>query len=209
MMQQNDTVKTVKTCIDLEVTSKSETKEEEVHYNRVAALTGIEAGDNVSTKLLKNVGFRYFVTDSIFSRFKYTAGIKGSYSRKKFGDLPLIFAFVTPIVASVVLASLYDPYYLFGLFMAVLAPALTMNYFPSEEIIDYIGDVPDFILDRLDKIRELELPGSADKKITIHSNNKLQTIRFAKIDPVLVYWITDNLGVVVGVWDNDKELEIL
>ena len=64
--------------------------------------------------------------------------------------------------------------------------------------------------------------------ITIHSNEKLPVKEFVlkKIDPVLIGWVTlavppadiytnwyptvgeGHIGVVLAVWNNDKELEI-
>ena len=89
------------------------------------------------------------------------------------------------------------------------------------ETIDFVGDIPDFVLDNMDKIRGVvKMPNS---RFTIHSHQPLPVTAskiYTQVDPVMVYWLRRewainwtlpegaNIGVVIGVWDNDKELEI-
>ena len=83
---------------------------------------------------------------------------------------------------------------------------------------DYIGDIPDFALERAEAAISLGI-----REITIHSNEELPIDR-THTDPVMVGWkvcpaisqsrrfVDANLdsweGVVIAVWDNDKEFEL-
>lgn len=87
--------------------------------------------------------------------------------------------------------------------------------------VNYIGDIPEFALDRIDIAERLGL-GS----FTIHSMKPLKVARMSQLDPVLVAWqnspsilVSNNgevkecsdycLGVILAVWDIEKEIEIL
>ena len=83
---------------------------------------------------------------------------------------------------------------------------------------NYIGDIPDFAIDRANLAISLGI-----EEITIHSNQPL-AVEYQKGDPVIVGWLrkpdneVDNgftrlryenwEGVVLAVWDNNKELEL-
>jgi hypothetical protein len=90
----------------------------------------------------------------------------------------------------------------------------------------YVGDIPEFVLDKALIAKECGL-----KFITIHSNYPLPT-EFIHCDPVLIGWnnyiktrdgfirtnkhgqlytpaISNIEGVILAVWDYDKESEIL
>lgn len=87
--------------------------------------------------------------------------------------------------------------------------------------IQYIGDLPNFALDRIEVARQNGLVFG-----TIHSNFPLPTefISAKKTDPVVIGWcefpdicinrdivtsFREILGVVIAMWDMDKELEYL
>ena len=97
-------------------------------------------------------------------------------------------------------------------------------------VIRYAGDIPDFALDRLEQARAVDVAVSRGPS-TIHSNMPLpvRAERLIQIDPVLVLWHwhagsngnwldvtkeavykkggwSNTLGVVVAMWDMDKEL---
>ena len=83
----------------------------------------------------------------------------------------------------------------------------------------YVGDIPDFALDRIMAAEQVGL-----KYFTIHSNSPLPVRYMTICDPVLVGWTSRPYfgrsrvgwesqhawagGVVIAVWDNDRELEI-
>jgi hypothetical protein len=87
----------------------------------------------------------------------------------------------------------------------------------------YYGDIPDFALDRVEKAQTIGI-----SNFTIHSILPMP-IKFLQIDPVLVGWpampsievlkkgkrnsklrftIEDITGVVIAVWDANRELEV-
>lgn len=92
--------------------------------------------------------------------------------------------------------------------------------------IRYVGDLPDFVMDRM-KTAE----GCGLSFFTVHSTNPLPVeVVFEKVDPVMIGWYHNpgivfmgNLwgqkrfhhmsptaqGVVVAIWDKDKELDII
>ena len=85
--------------------------------------------------------------------------------------------------------------------------------------VRYIGDIPDFALDRAELATKLHFWG-----ITLHSMNPLPVER-VNIDPVMIGWLQDPgirierdgsssshyptaEGVVLAIWSNEKELEL-
>ena len=92
------------------------------------------------------------------------------------------------------------------------------------KLYHYRGDVPDFILDNLTKIKEV----ASFPILTVHSQEKLP-LEIEKVpkltDPLVVWWETTPqfhhgyfnrwialnhpLGVVVGIWDGEKEVQII
>jgi len=92
--------------------------------------------------------------------------------------------------------------------------------------VRYVGDLPDFVMDRMQTARECGL-----RFFTIHSAQPLPISEaFEKVDPVMVGWYNDPgiifmnnfweqrrfhhmdptaQGVVIAIWDRDKELDIL
>ena len=111
------------------------------------------------------------------------------------------------------------------------AASVTGNYCSHKNsIIRYAGDIPDFALDRFEKARAVDIAVRHGPS-TIHSNMPLpvRAERLIQIDPVLVLWHwhagsngnwldvtgeavykkggwSNTLGVVVAMWDMDKEL---
>ena len=85
-------------------------------------------------------------------------------------------------------------------------------------VIQYVGDIPDFSLDRIEVARPLGLRFGS-----IHSNQALP-VDFSRLtDPVIIGWCRspeiylregrvahfhDTIGVVVAMWDMDKEINI-
>ena len=159
---------------------------------------------------LREKNFRYLVRrEKVFKNFKYHAGLKGSY--QKTGKATLI-TFVT--LSSLIIATantlsivLKDPAYLvilLGIIGAGIITAFVEEAFGSSKSINYIGDIPEYILDNMDKVRPFV------QKFTIHSMQPLPTESiYAKVDPVMIAWIDDEIGVVVGIWDGDKEIDVL
>ena len=92
-------------------------------------------------------------------------------------------------------------------------------YYSDEQVERYIGDIPDFAISRAELALRLGI-----RYITLHSMNPLPVER-VHIDPIMVGWIqapeihTDisgrffsyqekNQGVILAIWDNEKELEL-
>ena len=92
--------------------------------------------------------------------------------------------------------------------------------------VSYVGDIPEFAIERLNKFDKLWRARlmCSEYLLTIHSNQEMP-IKIMPIDPILIGWVKarscfynerlydiqntkDVLGVVIGVWDNDKELEL-
>ena len=94
-----------------------------------------------------------------------------------------------------------------------------IQYYTAKHSRSYVGDIPDFALERAELALRLGI-----RNITLHSMNPLPVTR-VHIDPVMVGWIQDaaihtdkdgefftywpkNEGVVLAIWDNEKELEL-
>ena len=94
-----------------------------------------------------------------------------------------------------------------------------IQYYTGEHSRRYVGDIPDFALGRAELALRLGV-----RDITLHSMQPLPVTR-VHIDPVMVGWLQDagihtkqngefftyhpkNEGVVLAVWDNEKELEL-
>ena len=150
-------------------------------------------------------GFRYFVKASIIELFPYAAS---------FGE-----------TCQYTISLKSDKYV-----------RTTCVHGEKYEKIIYTGDIPDFALDRweyISKIRYETQERPCD--VTIHSVNPLpirtenvKIFSLAKVDPVLIAWLSpirlifnghntrlwdkeaneDTIGIVLAVWDNDKELEL-
>ena len=96
--------------------------------------------------------------------------------------------------------------------------------------VSYVGDIPEFAIERLNKFDKLFAYDwrvrmfTPEYILTIHSNQEMP-IKIIPIDPILIGWVKarsyffqerldqiqnaqDILGIVIGVWDNDKELEL-
>lgn len=83
----------------------------------------------------------------------------------------------------------------------------------------YVGDIPDFALDNLLKVKELGLACA-----TIHSMQPMP-VELVLTDPVVIGWMTnphitvspdivsflfpDATGIVLAMWDGEKEIEVL
>ena len=91
---------------------------------------------------------------------------------------------------------------------------------PSLTSVLYIGDIPDSAIDRI------KVAGDYLSYFTIHSAETLKVARQALIDPVVIGWkdppaiLVDKKaqfkrcskyceGVVIAIWDKEKELDIL
>ena len=72
----------------------------------------------------------------------------------------------------------------------------------QEYPIDYVGDIPDFAIDRIEIAIKLGM-----SYITIHSPQPFER----HDDPVLVGWFDSPLtaGIILAIWDSDLELEAL
>lgn len=94
-----------------------------------------------------------------------------------------------------------------------------IKYYSSGHSIRYVGDMPDFAIERAKTALNLGI-----KDITLHSMEELPVTR-VHIDPVMVGWIDEpkfhtdefgelftyrpmNEGVVLAIWNNERELEI-
>ena len=94
-----------------------------------------------------------------------------------------------------------------------------IKYYSDTQAIRYVGDIPDFALNRAESAIRLGI-----EVITLHSMNPLPVERI-HIDPVMVGWIQDPKihtdisgrffsydmkaeGIVLAIWDNEKELEL-
>jgi hypothetical protein len=84
-------------------------------------------------------------------------------------------------------------------------------HFNYQNLPLYTGDIPDFAINRAALALKCGL-----ELITIHSMRPMPIER-VKTDPVLIGWESDpNFeypkrgaeGVVIAIWDNDKELEL-
>jgi hypothetical protein len=94
------------------------------------------------------------------------------------------------------------------------------RYYRSVTSFKYVGDIPDFALDNMEKAKKAGI-----KHFTIHSNLPLPVKRAEKMlksDPIMIGWtenptikvdatgsikrMSRNIeGVVIAVWDGDKE----
>lgn len=160
---------------------------------------------------LKAGGFHMFVDSSIEDKFKYKAGLRNSYRVDRpdllfFLGLLFCLVAISTGVAAVVSKNMW--------FVTPMLPSIIASIAlsaPREpiytEIRNYSGDIPDSVLDNLDL-----LSGYENKPIMIYSCKPLplKTIKvFPQTDPVMVCWISRDLGVVVGIWDRDKEVKVL
>lgn len=162
---------------------------------------------------LKDSGFHCFVGRDIEAKFKYKAGLNGSLTKTVglsddtqtglwliltgiYFSIPPILAFRTDNLWFLLLA-----------FASILATILTLIPLSSSltKTIDYIGDIPDFVLANLDKAKEC---GLKDFKIYSCEPLPVKQQLLLKVDPVMIGWINDDIGVVVGIWDRDKEVTI-
>jgi len=93
----------------------------------------------------------------------------------------------------------------------------------TKEVFHYVGDIPDLVLDKIEFIKtKYSIP-----IISVHSMAPLPIRvekRLPKIDPVAILWNVnplfdktlygwrswrDTIGAVIGIWDGDKEIEVL
>lgn len=91
--------------------------------------------------------------------------------------------------------------------------------FPAGGALEYIGDIPDKVLDRAQRAVSLGI-----NYLTLHSMTKLKVQRpYTAVDPVMLGWINNpmireeapvrignsQMAVVVGVWDYEEEVALL
>lgn len=76
----------------------------------------------------------------------------------------------------------------------------------SYKVVDYTGHIPAFAIKNTERLTAI-MP---QMEFTIHSMQPLPVEkRRVQVDPVMVGWLSDDVGVVVAIWDGDKEIEVL
>lgn len=99
-----------------------------------------------------------------------------------------------------------------------------------KEVYHYIGDVPEFVLDRLELIERYATARFRDYRlnISLHSQSELPMVIEKiprKVDPVAIWWWQNPLiskkgqdwkpfnpttiGAIIAIWDMNKEVKIL
>lgn len=155
---------------------------------------------------LKESNFRVFVEkEAVMKKFNHHAGINGSYeSGIEKGDWAMflyVFGSFAAIITGIIQGLTGSNWY-FMLCAYPIVFAWLPNFYHTKEIINYVGDIPDFALDNVEKIKNI----SNLRNFTIHSMQPMP-VEFVKIDPVMICWITEKIGVVVAIWDGEKEIE--
>lgn len=186
------------------------------HQQRVAPIIGIDTKVHAVVDKLKERGFHAFVDDRINAKFKYKAGILGSHIELRRN--PTFWSILAPFIV-MTLASIYlttytlipgtedFPYWALMIPVDITCFVCLAIYGvnPTREVrVDYVGDIPDFVLDNMEK--------SGLSEFTVHSMLPLpvkETQVLSKTDPVMIGWINDQLGVVIGMWDYDKEISLM
>jgi hypothetical protein len=161
---------------------------------------------------LKNRGFQVFVDKDIQDQFKYVAGIQGSYvidrepSTKIITTVSVlsIIIFLSPILPALLSNNLLLLFFLFlSGFISMLAISIGLT--PSVVEVNYVGDIPEYVLDNMDKAKECDID-----TFRVYSAQPLPTEEvLVKTDPVMIGWLDDRkTGVIIGIWDRDKEITI-
>ncbi len=114
---------------------------------------------------------------------------------------------------------------------SLLGETVFRNTITSCDCYRYSGDVPDFALDNIQKVKECRANSLGHLNMTVHSMEYLP-VEIKRIpvmvDPVVIWWensqvcfykcfrtwkISDlfknSLGVIVAIWDKDKELKVI
>ncbi len=136
---------------------------------------------NLAEKL-REEGFFWFVKPSFILKFRFHACLYGNYD----GGHPTIGRFYRGIYGENGMRNLY------------------------------IGNIPNTVLDKIKTVKDLGI-----KHVTIHSMEPLP-IAYNNIDPVAVGWFANpqihleenfignpSIGFVIGLWDMEKEQEVL
>lgn len=166
----------------------------ESHLDKLSSLSAYpreKIDDLLYPKYLKELGFCYFVSVQNILAFHYHASVNWIYD-----DYPISIEYN---ITKQYRRGIYHGYQV------------------------YAGDIPDFALDKI------KVVGDKVDFITIHSMSPLpirmakESISLERVDPILVGWkynpnlhcingVWDSksnaLGVVLAIWDNDKELEL-
>jgi hypothetical protein len=161
-----------------------------------------------------------FVKRDFEAKFGYKAGIDGSYSievkdklirsilRRSLNSTIPLAIFLSPIIVSVITGV-----YKYSIFFIISWIGAIMSLFiidgslgTKEKVINYVGNIPETVLDRIDLAKQLGV-----KEFMVYSCEPLPTEEIlVKTDPVMIGWLDDNeTGVVIGIWDRDKEINVL
>lgn len=189
-------------------------KDYDPHKERVLKVIGKSEGWKTSTQQqiadLKEKGFHCFVKRDMEEKFQYKAGINGSYileDNHPLADSICLVGIILCIVITVFLGIVFTPWFGFIFPVLLIGLARLMVYFPESEskVINYVGDIPDKVIDNLEKAKECDV-----SKFMVYSCQPLPTEEvLVKVDPVMIGWLDDKeTGVVIGIWDRDKEISI-
>lgn len=188
-----------------------------LHDERVLAFIG--KGDIKKTttylqvKELKEGGFSNFVKKDIEQKFQYKCGVNGSYTYKTNGKLKWIlggiFTILGLIIPPILAVLMNDMDILIGMLFSLTGPVIygLGRDYERDKAIDYIGDIPDSVMDKVDEA----IGQCGIMNYMIYSCDPLPTKEvLTKVDPVMIGWLDDNeTGVVIGIWDRDKEINVL
>lgn len=182
------------------------------HQSHVAEALGVRTASTQVAKA-QSLGFTMFVREEeVRERFKYHAGVNGSYiiSEPSRGWVfNTIWSLLTiGLAVGLGLSVSRWGFLSFLLLVVPLCYSVEKPVFTKRFAVDYVGDLPEFILERM---RSAPWNGTQKPRFTIHSMNPLPVERqrlFERVEPIMVWWLDDDLGAVVGVWDNDTELEL-
>ena len=174
----------IKGLVAHELTAEEQHDNRVRHFLNIPQMPVIELIDPRIKKELIEAGFLWYVTKEFVSKFKYAAGVGTDMFLVGIGQ----------------------------------ASGLISSY------VGYTGDIPEAILDKVDKARQAGI-----REMTVHSTQPLPisvTKVLPRIDPVIIGWqrkpdirlngsfkfsqmLRDYEGVVIGIWDHDKEIEVL
>ncbi len=161
---------------------------------------------------LKSKGLVWFVNRSFEDKFKYKAGINGSYKvsgNSRIGIFLLTLSCVATIAIPVTISLVFNDFshmiFLIPMLIVTLVVSMIVPLY-KETVIDYVGYIPEQVYKNACMAQRFGI-----KNFRVYSDNPLPVKRinlFEKVDPVMVGWINKDTGVVIGVWDKEKEIHI-
>lgn len=170
--------------------------------------------------ILKEKGFT-LVKRNIENKFKYKAGIQGGYATPKHQTIFNIITILTGLIIGAGLSLVlyfYTSNILWLASIVVACPSfifcgfgvikgLNKNGLLVMKSVDYVGDIPEFVMDNLKSVKDI---CDCPMNIVVYSCEPLPIEEpFKKVDPVMIAWPENgNYGVIIGIWDRDKEVTI-